>query len=249
MSIEDDAVAYNDVDFVVRTMRDQTRLGETLPARVGAPAPEFEAARLNGGTYRLADSRGKRHVVLVMGAITSPMTAVVLPGMNELHHDLIAENVDFYLVYVKESHPGEHYPHHTSMEQKIACARDLQREENPAFPILVDSLDGKIHRAYGQWPISLFVIHKDGRLVFRSTIAQPFQLRNYLTELLDADRLARDHPERVRHLAYTEYLVEHEADEAQHYRVYSRAGPKAFEDTWRANPARRHWPAPPKTIV
>ncbi|HLY66400.1 MAG TPA: redoxin domain-containing protein, partial [Chloroflexota bacterium] len=200
------AVAYNNPDFDVRVPPDLTRLGDTLPARVGAPAPEFEAQLLDGGTFRLSDARGKRHVVLMMGAISSPMTAIQLPAMNELWREFGPKGVDFYLVYVKESHPAETYSHHSSMEQKVSYARELQRLEKPAFPMLVDSLDGHIHRNYGQWPVSLFVVHKDGRLVFRSTIAQPVQLRSYLAELMEWEDLMRAHPDHVSHTGYTEFV-------------------------------------------
>lgn len=237
--------AYNDPDFYVRTSPDLTRLGETLAAKVGAAAPEFEVNLLDGGTFRLADARDQRHVVLMMGAITSPMTAIQLPAMNALWTEFGPRGVDFYLVYVKESHPGENFPHHTSMDQKMAYARQLQELEKPAFPILVDSLDGHIHRSYGQWPTSLFVVHKDGRLVFRSTICQPVQLRTYLQELLEWEELSRAHPDHVSHTGYTEFVVEHDVNEAEHYRVYRRAGAKAFEDFWKVYPNQRDkWPKP-----
>jgi alkyl hydroperoxide reductase subunit AhpC len=240
---EDSSVSYNTPDFAIRVSADLSRLSEALPARVGAPAPEFEAVRLDGGRFRLADVRGRRHVVLMMGAITSPMTAIAIPGMNRLYEEFGGRDVEFFLVYVKESHPAENYRHHTSMEQKMAYARDLLRLEKPAFPILVDSLDGAIHRSYGQRPAALFVVHKDGRLMFRSTIAQPSQLEHFLGEVMDWDRLEREQPERVSHVSYTETIVEHEVDEGEHYRVYARAGPKAFEDYWKFNPAHRNkWP-------
>lgn len=237
---------YNNPDFEAHR-RSSAELGATLAARIGAPAPEFEAQLLDGGTFRLRDARGLRHVVLMMGAVTSPMTAIKLPEMNEVWRAFRGPEVDFYLVYVRESHPGEHYPHHSSMEQKLCHARELERLEKPAFPILVDSLDGHIHRSYGQWPVSLFVIHKDGRLVFRSTIAEPFQLRNFLTELVACDRHAREHPDAVRYDCYTEMIVGHAVNEAEHHRVYALAGPKAFEDYWRVFPAHRNkWPGSPK---
>ena len=37
-------------------------------------------------------------------------------------------------------------------EQKLSYARDLKRLENVQLPILVDHLDGRIHRSYGTWP-------------------------------------------------------------------------------------------------
>lgn len=242
----DAATAYNTPRFALRVPPDIGRIGETLPARVGVAAPEFEAQLLDGGTFRLADARGRRHVVLMMGSITSPMTAIAQPGMNALAREHAPHDVDFYVVYVKESHPAEHYRHHTSLEQKLAHARDYRRLERPEFPILVDDLEGTIHRAYGPWPTSLFVVHKDGRLVFRSTIAQPSQLRGFLAELVEWDRLAREHPDNEPHLTYTEFVSGHDVSEAEHYRVYDRAGPQAFEDYWVFNPRHRdRWPAPP----
>jgi len=233
--------AYNTPDFRIK-LPDPTRLGETIPVRVGEMAPEFEAPVLDGQVVRLRDLRGQRHVVLMMGSITSPMCAIAMPGMNQLHNDFNRRDVNFYLVYVKESHPGEHYPHHTSLEQKLSHARDFRKLENVKFPILVDSLEGTIHRSYGPWPTSLFVIHRDGRLVYRSTIADPNEARQYLEELVASDRLTVN-PNRVPHTCYSERLIEHDPDQAEHRRVYGRAGPKAFEDFWKLFPAQRgRWP-------
>jgi peroxiredoxin len=243
--MSDPAAAYNSPDYVLeRPARD--RLGETLPARVGQMAPEFDAQLLDGGTFRLRDARDTAHVVLLIGSITSPMCAINVPELNALHAEYGGRGVQVYLVYTKESHPGERYPHHTSMEQKIAHARDLRRLENVQFPILVDSLEGTIHQSYGNWPTSLFVVHRNGQLVFRSTIAHAPQLRFYLGALLEWDAMEAD-PERVPHVSYTEWVLGQEADEAIHHRVYDRAGPKAFEDYWQLFPANRdRWPRPPR---
>lgn len=239
--MNEDARTYNTPDFALR-VPDMERLGATMPVRVGVMAPDFEAPTVEGRVIRLQDLRGKRHVVLMMGSITSPMCVIAIPAMNRLYGELGGQGIDFYLVYTKESHPGERYPHHTSLDQKVAHARDLQRLEGVRFPILVDSLDGRIHRSYGPWPTSLFVIHRDGRLVYRSTMASPGELEQYLEELIASDSLTVS-SERVPHLGYAERLVEHEAEQEAHRRVYARAGPKAFEDYWKVFPALRdRWP-------
>lgn len=244
-SPSDAAISYNTPDFVVRIPPNLTILADTLPVRVGAPAPEFEARRLDGGTFRLADAAAqRRHVVLMTGAITSPMAAIPLPEMNAIYREFQDQGIDFYLLYVKESHPAENYRHHTSLEQKIAYAQDFRRFEKPAFPVLVDDLEGSTHRSYGPWPSGLFIVHANGLLVFRSTIANPDQLRTYLRQLVGWDRIRNEHPDHVPHIGYTEFLVEHDADEAEHHRVYERAGPKAFEDYWKFHPIHRGvWPA------
>jgi peroxiredoxin len=232
--------AYNIEEFSVSGPA-AAHPGDTLEAKIGRMAPVFEAPNLDGATVRLSDFRDRCHVVMMTGAVTSPMCAFEIPAMNRLHEELARCGVCFFLLYTRESHPAENYPAHRSFEQKLAHARDLKRLENVRLPILVDSLDGKIHRSYGSWPNALFVIHKDGRLVYRSNMANDRELRQFLEDLLAADRLAAEG--RMLHAQYSERLVGHEADQATHRRVYERAGTKAFEDYWQRRPENRNrWP-------
>jgi len=215
--------------------------GETMAAKVGVPAPDFDAEDLNGRIVRLADFRGKRHVVMMTGAVTSPMCAFEVPEFNRLDAEFDSKGISFFLLYTRESHPAENYSAHQSFEQKLAYARELQRLEDVKFPIVVDHLDGRTHRAYGVWPNALFVIHKDGRLIFRSNMANHLELREFLNDLLAGEKaLAKG---KVTHLQYSERVVSHEADQATHHRVYERAGAKAFEDYWVKRPQHRdRWP-------
>src|ERR1044071_2930065 len=155
----DEERAYNAEEFSAAAAT--IHPGETLAARVGLAAPEFEAGTTDGSKVRLADFRDRRHVVVMTGAVTSPMCAFEVPDFNRLHNEFDAAGVSFFLLYTRESHPAENYPAHRSFEQKLAYAADLQRLENVQFPILVDHLDGRIHRAYRGWPKSVFVIYKD----------------------------------------------------------------------------------------
>jgi peroxiredoxin len=235
----DEERSYNSEEFTVAST--PANPGETMPAKVGLPAPEFEAQALHGGMVRLSDFRGKRHVVMMTGAVTSPMCAFEVPPFNQLQAEFEAKGVSFFLLYTRESHPAENYPAHQTFEQKVAYARDLKSLEDVRFPVLVDSLDGSIHRAYGVWPNALFVIHKDGRLIFRSNMANDRELRQFLNDLIAAEKAAAEG--RVVHLQYSERVVPHEADQATHRRVYERAGPKAFEDYWAKRPQNRNrWP-------
>jgi len=232
--------AYNVQEFAV-SESPPANPGDTMPARIGALAPDFEAPALDGAIVHLSDFRGKCHVVIMTGAVTSPMCAFEIPPLNQLHEEFGSLGVTFFLLYTRESHPAERYPSHSSWEQKLAHARDLKRLEDVRFPIVVDSVDGKIHRSYGTWPNALFVVHKDGRLVYRSNMANHRELRQFLEDLLAADRLAAEG--RMLHAQYSERLVGHEADQATHRRVYERAGPKASEDYWSKRPQfRGRWP-------
>lgn len=231
--------AYNSEEFA--TGANATNPGVTLPAQVGIAAPEFAAAALDGTTMRLSDLRGRSHVVMMTGAVTSPMCAFEAPEFNKLQADFAGRGFAFFMLYTRESHPAENYRAHESIEQKVSYARELQRLEDINFAIIVDHLDGRIHRAYGVWPNALFVIHKDGRLVFRSNMANHRELRQFLEDILAAERAVA--AGRVVHLQYSERVVAHEADQATHRRVYERAGPKAFVDYWAKRPQNRNrWP-------
>jgi peroxiredoxin len=238
--MNDEERAYNLEEFAAAAPA-PANPGETMAAKVGAAAPDFEALTLDETTIRLSDFHGKRHVVIMTGAVTSPMCAFELPALNQLHEEFGNRGVSFFLLYTRESHPAENYPAHDSFEQKLAYARDLKRLEDVRFPILIDSLDGKIHRSYGTWPNALFVVHKDGRLIFRSNMANDRELRQFLEDLMAAEQAATEG--RVLHLQYSERVLPHEADQATHRRVYERAGPKAFEDYWAKRPGNRNrWP-------
>lgn len=231
--------AYNLEEFAAGTS--VANPGETVPAKVGVGAPEFAATTLDGKLVRLSDFRGQRHVVMMTGALTSPMCAFEVPALNQLQQEFADKNFAFFLLYTRESHPAENYGAHTSFEQKLSYAHDLQRLEDIRFPIIVDHLDGRIHRAYGIWPNALFVIHKDGRLIFRSNMANHAELRQFLEDIIAAEKAAADG--RVLHLQYSERVIAHEADQATHRRVYERAGQKAFEDYWAKRPQNRNrWP-------
>jgi hypothetical protein len=74
----------------------------------------------------------------------------------------------FVFVYVREAHPGERLPHHTSMDQKLRHARLFQERWSVRRPILVDDLDGPVHRAYGMLPNMTYVLSPAGRVAYRA---------------------------------------------------------------------------------
>ena len=71
-------------------------------------------------------------------------------------------------VYVREAHPGERLPHHRSMNQKLQHARLFQDRSSVRRPILVDDLDGTLHRAYGMLPNMTYIVSTAGRVTYRA---------------------------------------------------------------------------------
>ena len=134
--------------------------------------------------------------------------------------------VDFYVLYVKEPHPGENYPEHKSFAEKLRYAKDLQRLENIERPILIDDLEGTMHRHYGVRPNSLFVIGKDGVVSYRADWSEP-GVEEHIQALLAKDgNGAAVTPVSVKDNLSA--LTPHEL--GNEYRVLTRAGFRAVAD-------------------
>lgn len=99
------------------------------------------------------------------------MTAGARPGLKNLHRDF-GDRVQVVSVYVREAHPGERYPHHTSEAQKMHHARDWVEQDHIPWTVAVDTLDGATHRAYGPLPNAAYLIDRTGHVAFRALWAR-----------------------------------------------------------------------------
>ncbi|MBI3961411.1 MAG: hypothetical protein HY335_01560 [Deinococcus sp.] len=139
-----------------------------------------------------------------------------------------AQGVGAIFLYTHEAHPGEHYPHLTSMEQKFQHARALRDVLQVTRPILVDALDGACHRAYGSMPNMTWIFNQAGQPIYKSDWTDAASVENALTYFLDV--AARRHsgarlvPFRVERLDYRTQ------DRAAFYQGLERNGPKAVEE-------------------
>lgn len=153
--------------------------------RPGEKAPEFEARTLDGDKIRLKDFHRKKNLVLTFGSATCPMTAGSVGGIDDLAEKFDSNDVQFLFVYVREAHPGDKIGAHQSMEDKVKAAELLREQEALEIPILVDDLQGTIHRKYGKLQNQTFIIDKSGRVGFRAYWTQPSVIEEALKELLE----------------------------------------------------------------
>ena len=93
---------------------------------------------------------------------------MAVPSMDRLAEELEPQNVASVFIYSHEAHPGEHYPHHTSFEQKMAHAHKLVSLFNVKRPVLVDSLNGDCHRAYGSMPNMCWIFARGAVPVYKA---------------------------------------------------------------------------------
>jgi Iodothyronine deiodinase len=211
-----------------RHIQDMANLDFQPKLHVGDIAPDFTVTNLDGNPVRLSDFRGKKHVVFEFGCITAPIFINDLTELNRMHATFASKDVQFLVIYIREGHPAENYPAHTSMKQKLSHARDLKRLENIQFPVLVDSIAGDTHHLYGLRPSPLWVISKEGRIIHKSSWLIPAELELVLNGLLQAEQLIAEGLRTRR--VYSETWTELWINRTVHQRVLERAGPRARQE-------------------
>lgn len=143
----------------------------------GEPLPDATLRTPEGETVSLSDYRG-RWVVLETGSLTCPMYARGVDAADELRREY--PDVVFLMLYVREAHPGERVGAHGTVSRKLECARRVREDYGESRPVLVDDLDGKLHRRLGGFPNMLYVVNPDGRVVYRGYWADVDRLRSVL---------------------------------------------------------------------
>lgn len=108
-----------------------------------------------------------RPVLLIAGSVTCPMTSGSMADMRELH-TLFGNEVDFVLLYVREAHPGDLIVQPDSLSGKIANAARLSREMEIPGRLVIDGVDGQLHRSLGGLPNSVHLFDAGGTQRFRA---------------------------------------------------------------------------------
>jgi hypothetical protein len=155
-------------------------LGNFRGPAVGTKAADFAATTLDGQTVQLSSFFG-RTIVLEMGSVTCPLFQTRRGGMVGL--DRAYPDVQFLVLYVREAHPGQKVAQHKTEADKLQRAQGLKADFGESRTILIDDLAGTAHKIYGEFPNSVFVIGKDGAIVFRSDWNDVAAVRKVLRRL------------------------------------------------------------------
>ena len=154
--------------------------------------------------------------------------------MNAIADKYAGQNIGAIFLYTHEAHPGENYRRLTSMAQKFRHARLLRDEIGVTRPILVDSLDGACHRAYGSMPNMTWIFARSGLIVYKSDWTDAHSVDNaleYFTQIPQrrsaGERLAGFRVERF------DYRNQ---ERDQFYKRLERNGPRAVDEFRKAFP-------------
>ena len=133
--------------------------------RAGEAMIDFRLTALDGREVALSDYKG-RWLVLETGSLTCPMFVKNIDPLREVkarHPD-----VEFLVIYVREAHPGARRGPSRDLANKIALAKEMQASFGEHREILVDGVDGAMHRAYGALPNMVYVVNPEGQVIYRS---------------------------------------------------------------------------------
>ena len=87
--------------------------------------------------------------------------------------------VDFYAVYIREAHPTDGWSMESNDHVGVKVAQPKSTEERTqaavhccdslkmSMPLLVDSIDDRVGRAYCGFPDRLYVIDRDGKVAYK----------------------------------------------------------------------------------
>jgi hypothetical protein len=152
-----------------------------------------------------------------------------VPPLTKLHEKYHPKGFEIFIVYVREAHPGENFPHHISFEQKLAHAGKLRDLEKVQIPVLVDDLQGTTHKAYGLLPNMVYLIDREGVVVYKSDWTDGVELDGMCESLIRLDDMrARQVP--IIRQGVSERLHWIPMEPALRERVYRRSGEKAIRD-------------------
>lgn len=146
---------------------------------IGDPAPVFTLTDLDGQTTNLADSIGKRPVVLIFGNFTCGPFRSQSGNLDKLYRRYW-DKADFLLIYVREAHPSDGWwmlsnqrvginpAQPQTDEERRSVAQTCRRHLDIEIPLLVDTIDDRVGQTYSGMPNRLYLIDTEGKIAFKS---------------------------------------------------------------------------------
>ena len=148
--------------------------------------------------------------------------------MDALAAEYAPQGFESVFVYVREAHPGEYLPLHTSFAQKMAQARAFRDEQRVQRRILVDALDGPCHNLYGALPNMTWIVLRGGTLAYKAAWTDAHDVRTAVENVARLGELRRQGGRLAPF--WTERLGFRVVDQAAFNAGLVRNGPKAVAE-------------------
>jgi tetratricopeptide (TPR) repeat protein len=151
---------------------------------MGSVAPGFELPRFGAsGRASLAEMLRDKPAIVMFGSYTCPQFRSAAAALNALY-ERYRERTQFVLIYVHEAHTGENWQSTVNQRQGVDVAAEKTLDEKGQhaalcvrkldlkFPVVVDGMDRKVESAYGAWPSAVYLVGRDGRVLWRSRLGE-----------------------------------------------------------------------------
>jgi peroxiredoxin len=199
---------------------------------LGSLAPDFSCIDVDGKRVKLSQFRNNSFVVLEFGCMTCApavtQSSTYQTSLSKMMPEYSDKGVQFLMVYTRETHPGENIRKHTKFEEKLEHAKLFRELEKVQLTLLVDSLDGKIHRKYGYLPNMIYIINKERRIVYKASWTDAREIKSVLENLLLWEKEGFTPMDSV--AVVEKYHFIYDRDVAEHKRIYERSGPTAVKE-------------------
>jgi hypothetical protein len=93
-------------------------------------------------------------------------------GQIEKLYATYKDKAHIYVVYIREAHPSEarnkfNVPQPKELEERQRVAKEFAQALKLSIPVLVDTIDDQVGKAYAAWPDRLYVIDANGKVALK----------------------------------------------------------------------------------
>ncbi len=170
--------------FSLKVMMSDMRFSRNA-FRPGQTIPDISVTIDNGNRTTLYELAKDKPLLLVTASITCPMTISVLSLLKELQENM-GNKLNIALVYVREAHPGERYPQPATIDDKRSNALDFKNKYDVDVPVIIDDLDGPLHKILDIKPNSVHLMNANGKILLQSLWAGDTKIiRDAINQVVD----------------------------------------------------------------
>lgn len=141
--------------------------------RYGSKVPAFALGDSESGrTILLDDLLAEKPVVLLFGSYGCDVLRDSIEIVKRLHREH-GDQCSFAMVYIREAHAFDGLIPDLAVaedpktrSERRALAQRMRGDFEIEFPILIDEIDDRTAVRWGAWPVRLFVIGRDGTVLY-----------------------------------------------------------------------------------
>ena len=194
--------------------------------RAGDRLPDATLWTLDDDEVSLHELAAPGPVVLVTGLASCPLTAGSLPNPNRLESQY-GDQVQFVLLQVREAHPGANLSQPMTAQEKHEHAQLMREALGVTWPVLVDDIDGSLHRSLDAMPNSLHVVGADGEILYRALAAGDPGVDDAITKIAASEPPSREENQSLLPMLESAGFI---------HDTLVRAGPGAYADVVKSAP-------------